>query len=220
MPRPDSRRRAAFTIIELLTVIAVIGILAAILIPTVSSVRRSAAKAKTKVQFSQWVTAIEGFRSEYGYYPQFDSSNLVNPASQSTVASTEHLFHDILAARRRDGTPLPAFGVGTNGNTPEAQNRKRITFHEFGEGEITGDDDVTPNLIKDAYDNTVIAVLVDRNLDGKIDSNDYPGGIPSVAGMSLTVADYPVTGLRLRVAIYAPGPTATVQNPEFIFSWK
>ncbi len=39
-------RSRAFTLIELLTVIAIIGILAAIIIPTVSSVRKSAASAK------------------------------------------------------------------------------------------------------------------------------------------------------------------------------
>lgn len=44
-PLPPSiapRRRAAFTLIELLTVIAIIGILAAILIPTIGSVREKA----------------------------------------------------------------------------------------------------------------------------------------------------------------------------------
>lgn len=52
-PSPNSRhcathraRRHAFTLIELLTVIAIIGILAAILIPTVSTVRKTARKAE------------------------------------------------------------------------------------------------------------------------------------------------------------------------------
>jgi prepilin-type N-terminal cleavage/methylation domain-containing protein/prepilin-type processing-associated H-X9-DG protein len=40
------RRRYAFTLIELLTVIAIIGILAAIIIPTVSRVRESARKTQ------------------------------------------------------------------------------------------------------------------------------------------------------------------------------
>lgn len=42
MRTPLPHRRAAFTLIELLTVIAIIGILAAILIPTVSGVRKRA----------------------------------------------------------------------------------------------------------------------------------------------------------------------------------
>ncbi|MEY4487719.1 MAG: hypothetical protein RIQ79_227 [Verrucomicrobiota bacterium] len=45
--RPNSPVRSkAFTLIELLTVIAIIGILAAIIIPTVGAVRKSAASAK------------------------------------------------------------------------------------------------------------------------------------------------------------------------------
>lgn len=211
MRRTEPRRSAGFTLIELLTVIAVIGILAAILIPTVSSVRLSANKAKTKVQFTQWAAAIESFRSEYGYYPAFHSTNLVNGGATG-VATGEHLFHDILAGRKRDGKAL-ASGAAT-------QNRKRIAFYTFSEGDLTDATEPVPNLIKDAFDNTEIAVLVDKNLDGRIDGSDYPGGIPFVAGMKPGLDDIPTNGLRVRVAFYAPAPRADATNPQFIFSWK
>ena len=127
MPTTDrTNSERAFTLIELLTVMAIIGILAAIIIPTVSSVRVSANKAKTKVQFTQWAAAIESFRSEYGYYPSFDSSNKVNG---SAVSSGDHMFHDILAGRKRDGEAI--------GSAASSQNRKRIAFYAFSEGDFT-----------------------------------------------------------------------------------
>ena len=226
MPTNFPSARRAFTLIELLTVIAIIGILAAILIPTVSSVRVSANKAKTKVQFNQWAAAIESFRSEYGYYPAFgtNSANLINPSGQSTTASSVHYFHEILAAKRRDGSPLPLLTTSTNAVQPEAQNRKRILFCVFGEDDFTQVGSNTPNLIKDAFDNTEIAVIVDGNLDGKIDSTDYPSGLPMVNGMRPTsgsnTADFPTAGLRARVVFYAPKEGASAADPEFIFSWK
>jgi len=67
-----------FTLIEVLVVIALIGIFAAILITAASGVRDSASRARGKVQFAQWAAAIEAFRGEYGHYPQFDTSHKVN----------------------------------------------------------------------------------------------------------------------------------------------
>jgi prepilin-type N-terminal cleavage/methylation domain-containing protein/prepilin-type processing-associated H-X9-DG protein len=55
------RNRAAFTLIELLTVIAIIGILAAILIPTVSKVRDSARQAQCTSNVRQISMAILGY---------------------------------------------------------------------------------------------------------------------------------------------------------------
>lgn len=212
--------RRAFTLIELLTVMAIIGILAAIIIPTVSSVRVSANKAKTKVQFNQWSAAIESFRSEYGYYPSFHTSGLVNPSGQSSDPGVLHVFHDVLAAQRRSGTSLPVLGSGTGSLSPESQNRKRIVFYSFNEDDFTPSASETPNLIQDAFGNTEIAVIVDRNLDGVITSADYDGTLPAVNGMRPSSIDFPVTGLRARVVFYAPDPQADVNNPDFIFSWK
>lgn len=214
----NQRSTSAFTLIELLTVIAIIGILAAILIPTVSGVKVSANRAKTKVQFAQWAAAIEGFRSEYGYYPQFDGSNLVNPPGQDADLATLHVFHDVLAARRRNGDALPAYGSGTGRLAPEAQNRKQIKFYTFA------DSDVNENgLLQDASENTAIAVLVDRNLDGVIrltGANADYAALPAVAGLTPTAADFPAAGVRAGVIFYAPAPGADEHDPRFIFSWK
>ena len=212
-PVADPKLRAGFTLIELLTVIAIIGILAAILIPTVSSGRQSANKAKTRVQFTQWAAAIEAFRSEYGYYPVFDDSNLVNGGAGSEPGAL-HPFHDLLAGRRRDGTVLPPYS-SANPRSPEAQNRKRIAFHAFTEADLS-----PGKLLQDAFGNTQIAVLVDRNLDGSITAADYPGGWPAVGGMSPGPAELPATGLRTGVAFYAPAPGATPGSPGFIVSWQ
>ena len=219
-PLSLARPRRAFTLIELLSVIAVIGILAALLFPGLSAARNSANRAKTRVQFTQWTAAIESFRSEYGYYPAFHSSHLVNPAGQNTDASTLHLFHDILAARRRDGSALPVYTSSTNSQYPEAQNRKLIRFYSFTESDFTTADSASPNLLCDAFGNTKIAVLVDANLDGVINAADFSTALPLVNGLSPTSTDFPVTGIRAGVIFYAPAPDATPTNPGFIFSWK
>lgn len=52
------RANRAFTLIELLTVIAIIGILAAILIPVVGSVRESAKSSVCQSNLRQWHTAL------------------------------------------------------------------------------------------------------------------------------------------------------------------
>ncbi len=217
-------RSSGFTLLELLAVIAVIGILAALIFPGVGAARKSANRTKTKVQFNQWASAIEGFRSEYGHYPAFHAESLVNPLGQSTTASTVHLFHDILAGKRRNGDALPAYSASSNVQLPEVQNRKRIVFFSFSESDFTDDTSPTPNLVRDAFDNVGIAVLVDRNLDGVINATDYPI-YPAVAtrdGGSIRpgTAQIPAAGVRAGVIFYAPDPNATAANPEFILSWK
>jgi type II secretory pathway pseudopilin PulG len=200
----------------LLAVIAVIGILAALLLPGLTAARMAVNKARTRVQFNEWVVALEGFRREYGYYPVLDSSGLVNPPGQSIDPGQPHLFHDVLAARRRDGSALPLYDSRTESLAPEAQNRKLIAFHAFGTAEI-GD---APQLVHDAFGQTEIAVLVDRNLDGVVQAGIDFANLPMVGGIQPGWQDIPAAGIRAGVIFYAPAPGATVRNPGFIFSWK
>lgn len=200
-----SARLPAFTLLELLAVIAVIGILAALIFPGVSAARRSANKARTKVQFAQWAAAIEAFRAEYGHYPVFDASNLVNGG----VSPAGHPFHDLLAGRRRDGSALVA------GSAAAMQNRKQVRFYSFADGDFTPE-----GLLRDAFDTTAIAVLVDRDLDGVIKPGADFATLPVVGGIAPPPADFPAAGVRAGVIFYSPLPGATPANPDFIFSWK
>src|SRR5215472_460304 len=69
MIQPKSSRVKAFTLIELLTVIAIIAILAAIILPVLSSAVTRAKKTKAGTEIAQIRAAIEQYESQYGRMP-------------------------------------------------------------------------------------------------------------------------------------------------------
>lgn len=62
-------RTAGFTLVELLTVIGVIAILLAFLIPALTSVEKTALKVKQRAQFHGIEVALEAFHADMGDYP-------------------------------------------------------------------------------------------------------------------------------------------------------
>jgi prepilin-type N-terminal cleavage/methylation domain-containing protein len=70
------RRLGAFTLIEMLTVIAIIGILAGILVPVLITVRRKALKARAKSEIKGLATAISSYIAEFGAPPPDTNTNL------------------------------------------------------------------------------------------------------------------------------------------------
>ncbi len=70
-------RRSAFTLIELLMVILVIGILVALLLPAVRSVQRVVFETTLTTEIVQLEAAVERFKDEFGFYPS-DFSEFVD----------------------------------------------------------------------------------------------------------------------------------------------
>lgn len=198
-------KRRAFTLIEILCVLAIVGALCGLLFPGFGSARRAAVAARTRTQFAQWTAAVEAFRGEYGCYPQFSADLLVNGG----VTASEHPFHDVLAGRHRDGSAL------ATGAAALMQNRRAIAFCAFSDTWFT-----EANLLQDASGRTAIAVLVDRDLDGVIKAGTDFTALPAVDGSVPGPADFPASGVRAGVVFYALAPGSAGSEPAFVCSWK
>lgn len=84
------RTQPAFTLVEVVTTIAIIAILAAILVPAFNMVFKTATNVKQKAQFNSINMALEGFRTDFGDYPEsfnpLDVSNMYGGAQRLAEA--------------------------------------------------------------------------------------------------------------------------------------
>src|ERR1017187_9967465 len=65
----------AFTLIELLIVVSVIALLAALTFPAVRAARLSVMRARARSEMTQIETAIERYKDKLGYYPPDNATN-------------------------------------------------------------------------------------------------------------------------------------------------
>ncbi|MDX6766430.1 MAG: prepilin-type N-terminal cleavage/methylation domain-containing protein [Candidatus Methylacidiphilales bacterium] len=115
MKSNTQRSTRAFTLIEMLVVIVIIGILAALLVPAVNRALDAAQVAKAKSDLSQLVTAVKSYEIEYGVLPTTSVSSSDGPEA------TEGWFQD-----NNDELMRVLSGEAYNN-----LNQRRIVFMEF-----------------------------------------------------------------------------------------
>jgi prepilin-type N-terminal cleavage/methylation domain-containing protein len=84
-------RRNAFSLVELLVVITIIGILISLLLPAVQAAREAARRLACRNNLKQFALAVANFESQYRQYPpsgqptQPDTGESVNPWSAQAL---------------------------------------------------------------------------------------------------------------------------------------
>lgn len=84
----EIRNVSAFTLIELLTVIAVIGVLAAFILSVTGGVQRTKYLSTASAQMTKIETALDRYKSQYGTYPPMGNNCLTNPLYYELVGTS------------------------------------------------------------------------------------------------------------------------------------
>jgi prepilin-type N-terminal cleavage/methylation domain-containing protein len=119
---------AAFTLIELLIVIAIMGILAGLIFPVTGAVKRRQYINHTQAEMAQLETAIDRYKAAYGFYPPSPTTppTAGNPSSYAnqlyfelvgTTYNTSNSVYTTLdgSAQMSASQFINAFGPGVGG---------------------------------------------------------------------------------------------------------
>jgi prepilin-type N-terminal cleavage/methylation domain-containing protein len=147
----------AFSLLEIITVLVIIGIISALLASGVSAHKNASLVSKTRLQFLHYESAINMYCKEYGSLPTFFGDEELIALGEG---NNSEIFIKILSGRDPHGKALSM-------QEKEELNPKGKSFHSFSNGEFFKREDGSRDYrsIVDAFNNRNIYVIVESPFD-------------------------------------------------------
>ena len=137
MKKPNHlRHKSAFTLVEMLLVLVILAVLAAIVIPKFAGRSQQAKETAAKAQINGFEMALDSFEVDTGFYPQGSAglNALVEQPSNAQNWKGPYL---------KKGIPLDPWGSAYIYNYPGKNNAKGYDLNSVGpDGRAGGDDDI------------------------------------------------------------------------------
>lgn len=203
--------KKAFTLVELLIVIAIIGILVGMLTPMISSAQKRAVASTSKTFLVNIASALERYQTEYGYFPDFIASReRVNLADDN---NSEGLIK-ALTGKTSEGKRLSQ-------SDRREYNRKARNFIDIAAGNIVKKNG--RNYVVDSFENPNIYICVDADNDGFIKA-----GLPNISdGFSIQeireIVPNQSSGVRAKVVLFTLKKDSFRSTADYtaedVFTW-
>lgn len=124
--QPLGRRanRTAFTLVELLVVMAIIAVLISLLVPAVQKVRSASARTSCSNNLKQFCLGLHNYAGVHGNFPGAYTSTGTNPGWGWGAAALPYIEQDNLY--QTAGVETRLFGDGANPALPDAFSTHRV----------------------------------------------------------------------------------------------
>jgi prepilin-type N-terminal cleavage/methylation domain-containing protein len=181
--RVSNRVRQAFTLIELLTVIAIIGILAGMILPALSRAKTQAKVKQAKMEMANLIAAINQYQSEYSRLPS--SRGAIDCADPDFTFGTRSNTIWLSAVQIENSSTKGSYqntaaelmtilcSVDSFPNTNFALNPRKNQFFNGRMASSTNTPGIGPDyVLRDPWGNPYI-VTIDLNYDNKCEDALY-----------------------------------------------
>ncbi|MFI3290375.1 MAG: type II secretion system protein [Opitutales bacterium] len=207
--------KKAFTLVELLIVVAIIGVLASLLMPALSKSKTKVTAMQTKTFLTSMTAALNSYKVDNGSFPEF-------------LTRSERI-------NLNDGDNAVSLVKMLTGRTPEGENlsdadiikfcaRKPTRYLSFTDDNLKQLGDAKQWKLIDAFGNPNIYVCVDNTGIGKIKK-----GYPTIAdGLTSSEVEElvanPSAGITADVIIFTLKKDEDAPDADYgaenVYSWK